>query len=142
MCSSDLYSVSCGKAKLVILTDTGYVPDEVRQEMLDSEIVVMEANHEVNMLKMGAYPYSLKQRILGNKGHLSNVVAGQTLAEVMNEDGRYRKIFLAHLSQQNNFPGLALQTVKNILEENHFISGKHFSLDVIKKEVVSGITEL
>ncbi|MGP1441034.1 MAG: MBL fold metallo-hydrolase [Anaerovoracaceae bacterium] len=136
------YSVTCGKSKLVILTDTGYVPEEVKEEMSEAEVIVMEANHEVNMLKMGAYPYSLKQRILGDKGHLSNVTAGETLAEVMKDDGRYRRLYLAHLSQQNNFPGLALQTVKNILEEYSFVNGKHFSLDVMRREMLSGITEL
>lgn len=136
------YSVTCGKSKLVILTDTGYVPEEIKREMSDAEVIVMEANHEINMLKMGAYPYSLKQRILGDKGHLSNVAAGETLAEVMRGDGRYRKLYLAHLSQQNNFPRLALQTVKNILEECNFVSGKNFSLDVMRREIISGITEL
>ena len=136
------YSIRCGDSKLTILTDTGIVTPEAKKELMESDIIVMEANHEVNMLKAGPYPYSLKRRILGEQGHLSNETAGESLAEIMIEDGRFRKIFLAHLSSENNFPRLARQTVANILEENRFYIGRHLDLEVMSREGISGIAHI
>ena len=136
------YSVKCGESKLTILTDTGYVTPDAKNEMAESDIIVLEANHEVNMLKAGHYPYSLKRRILGDHGHLSNETAGESLAEIMAADGRFRKVFLAHLSKENNFPRLAKQTVVNILEENRFYIGRHLDLEVMSREGVSGIAHI
>ena len=136
------YSVKCGDSKITILTDTGVVTPEAKQEMTESDSIVMEANHEVNMLKAGPYPYSLKRRILGEYGHLSNETAGELLAEIMTQDGRFRKVFLAHLSNENNFPRLARQTVANILEENRFYIGRHLDLEVMSREGISGIAHI
>ncbi len=136
------YSIKSGESKLTILTDTGFVTKEAQQEMNESDIIVLEANHEINMLKAGPYPYSLKRRILGEYGHLSNEVAGESLAEVMKADSRFRKVFLAHLSKENNFPGLARQTVANILEENRFFIGRHLDLEVISSERISGFAHI
>ena len=134
------YSVAAGSTRLTILTDTGFVPRQAVEYLCQSDIIILEANHEVNMLRAGPYPYSLKRRILGEKGHLSNEDAGLILAEIMRKDHRYRRIFLAHLSRKNNFPGLALQTVKNILEENGFYMNRDFHLEVMHREGISGIT--
>lgn len=136
------YIVSSGSAKLCVLTDTGYVPEDVASELAASDLIVIEANHEVNMLKAGSYPYRLKLRILGDSGHLSNEAAGEILAETMSCDDRYRTILLAHLSKENNFPQLALQTVTNILEENKYFPGKHMRLEVLSRDALSGFTEL
>lgn len=136
------YSVSCNGSKITIVTDTGYVPEEVQAEMTDSDLVVLEANHEVNMLKAGPYPYYLKQRILGDQGHLSNETAGDVISGIMESEKRFRRVYLAHLSDKNNFPDLARQTVKNILEEHDFLPGRDLALDVMKRESISGVTEL
>lgn len=137
------YAIESGGSRLVILTDTGLVPSEAEEALSRSDIIIMEANHEVNVLKAGPYPYSLKLRILGDRGHLSNDTAGSTLAEAMSrEKGHFRKIFLAHLSRKNNFPKLAYQTVKNILEENSFYLGRDFSLGVARGDGVSCIAEV
>ncbi len=136
------YSVATDRVRLTILTDTGYVPPLAAEYLHQSDIIILEANHEVNMLRAGPYPYSLKRRILGERGHLSNEDAGKILTEAMQTDNRFRHIFLAHLSSQNNFPGLALQTVKNILEENRFYMDRDFRLEVMHREGISGITEL
>ena len=93
------------------MTDTGFVTPAVREAVQGSDVLVLEANHDVEMLKQGSYPYELKQRILGTRGHLSNVTAGQLLLQ--------RRVFLAHLSEQNNLPKLALDTVKNILDSKN-----------------------
>lgn len=136
------YSVASGETRMTILTDTGYVPQQAADYLCSSDIIILEANHEVNMLQAGPYPYSLKRRILGERGHLSNEDAGHALAEIMKKDNRYRHIFLAHLSSKNNFPGLALQTVKNILEENRFYMDRDFRLETMRREGISGIAEL
>ena len=76
----------------------------------DSDVMLVEANHDVNMLQVGPYPYRLKQRILGTKGHLSNTASGQMINSVLND--HLKGIFLGHLSEQNNMPELAFETVR------------------------------
>ena len=102
-----------GETKCTYVTDTGFVTPAVREAVLGSDVLILEANHDVEMLKNGSYPYELKQRILGTRGHLSNNTAGQFLLQL---EKMPRRIFLAHLSEQNNLPKLALDTVKNILD--------------------------
>ena len=102
-----------GETKCTYVTDTGFVTPAVREAVQGSDVLVLEANHDVEMLKNGSYPYELKQRILGTRGHLSNNTAGQFLLQL---EKMPRRIFLAHLSEQNNLPKLALDTVKNILD--------------------------
>ncbi len=102
-----------GEAKCTYVTDTGFVTPEVREAVRGSDVLVLEANHDVEMLKNGSYPYELKQRILGTRGHLSNLTAGQFLLQL---EKMPKHIFLAHLSEQNNLPKLALDTVKNVLD--------------------------
>ena len=102
-----------GGTKCTYVTDTGFVTPDVREAVRGSDVLVLEANHDVEMLKNGSYPYELKQRILGTRGHLSNNTAGQFLLQL---EKMPRRIFLAHLSEQNNLPKLALDTVKNILD--------------------------
>ncbi len=81
--------------------------------MAGADTLVLEANHDEEMLKSGSYPYMLKQRILGTRGHLSNKAAGWLLSQMERLPG---EVFLAHLSQENNTHELALQTVRSILE--------------------------
>lgn len=134
------YSISSGDSKVMIITDTGFVSGEAAEELRTADIIVIEANYEVNMLKMGNYPYSLKLRILGDQGHLSNETAGQTVADAMTADERFRHVYLAHLSKENNFPKLAEQTVKNILEEKNIYTDRHLKLEVLKRDETSGLT--
>ena len=102
-----------GETKCTSVTDTGFVTPDVREAVRGSDVLVLEANHDVEMLKNGSYPYELKQRILGTRGHLSNLTAGQFLLQL---EKMPKHIFLAHLSEQNNLPKLALDTVKNVLD--------------------------
>lgn len=76
----------------------------------NSDILLLESNHDVNMLQVGRYPYPLKRRILGDRGHLSNVSSGQLLSRVLND--HMKGIYLGHLSQENNLPELAFETVR------------------------------
>ena len=97
------------------LTDTGHVPAEALRSLLGVELAVLEANHDVNVLLCGAYPYSLKRRILSDHGHLSNESAGHC-AVTLAKHGT-GQIVLAHLSRENNTPELAWQTVQSVLQE-------------------------
>lgn len=102
------------QSKFTYVTDTGFVTDTVLQAAEGCEALVLETNHDIEMLKNGPYPYSLKQRILSTQGHLSNKAAGWLLTQLKQLP---KDVFLAHLSAENNRPSLALQTVSQHLEE-------------------------
>lgn len=102
-----------GGTKCTYMTDTGFVTPAARAAAFGSGALILEANHDVEMLKNGSYPYDLKQRILGTRGHLSNLIAAQFLLQFTKLP---KQVILAHLSEQNNTPELALDTVRNILD--------------------------
>lgn len=104
------YRISGGGRKVCVCTDLGEYTDYTRECLQDADVLLLEANHDINMLQVGPYPYRLKQRILGRRGHLSNVSSGQLLCQVLNE--HMRAIFLGHLSKENNLPELAFETVR------------------------------
>jgi phosphoribosyl 1,2-cyclic phosphodiesterase len=112
----------------------------VKSNIQQSDMILLEANHDVNMVHMSHYPYFLKRRILSNVGHLSNEAAGKAVLELMNTG--VKKVLLGHLSKENNFPELAYQTVKNILEENNVVIGKDIELDVAPRRGVSKYYEV
>ncbi len=95
--------------KLALATDLGYVNDRVREATRGAHTMIVESNHDLDMLRTGSYPWYLKRRILGDKGHLSNDSASEFLGDVITEETE--SIYLAHLSQENNKPELAAQTV-------------------------------
>ena len=97
-----------GSTKVAVATDTGIVTPEIINSITGSKLVYIESNHDVNMLQCGGYPYVLKRRILGVKGHLSNDDCARTLARLI-KTGTTR-FFLGHLSRENNLPTLAYQT--------------------------------
>ena len=84
------YSFECGGERLSVITDTGIVTAEIFEEMKRADKLVFESNHEKNILLMGPYPYNVKLRILSDEGHLSNVTAGEVLAEVLKAKGKKR----------------------------------------------------
>jgi len=110
------YFVTAGKKKLGFLTDTGTVSEEMTEALKGSNAVVIESNHDVNMLRNGPYPYILKKRIEGRLGHLSNNDCLRLL-KILYESGT-RTAVLAHLSNENNTPSTALSTVVNGLKES------------------------
>lgn len=103
-----------GTRRCVVATDMGYVDDAVCRMLEGAHALVLESNHDENMLKNGSYPYSLKQRILGRSGHLSNRAAALAVAGLKQHP---RKLLLAHLSEQNNTEELAHKTVAGILSK-------------------------
>ena len=106
---------------LVYITDTGYIHTKVLNKMKNKTYYIFESNHDVDMLINGKYPPYLQHRILSDRGHLSNDLAGSYLSRLIGPNTK--KIVLAHLSEENNTPELALDTVKNkLMEQNINIS--------------------
>jgi len=104
-----------GNEKLSVATDLGYMSDKVKQAISDSNVLVLESNHDIEMLRMGRYPWNIKRRILGDMGHLSNVDAGEALSELLTGD--LKRTYLAHLSRDHNMMDLAKMTVRDSMEE-------------------------
>lgn len=109
------YSLCSDKKKVSIVTDTGMLDETMYESIRCSDLVVMESNHDVNMLMAGPYPYFLKKRVAGDQGHLSNDTAAEVIIRLAEEG--LQRVVLAHLSQENNFPLLALETTRNKLKE-------------------------
>ena len=131
------YSFESGGRKVAIVTDTGCVTKEIFEEVEDSDALILEANHEVNILRAGPYPYYLKRRILGEHGHLSNEAAGDLLCRILERADGYRKpeIVLGHLSKENNTPAQAFLTVRNVLFEEDYFVNKNLGLTVAERDV-------
>lgn len=108
------FRVTTGDERIAFATDLGFVSSSVQDFLEDAGVIVLEANHDIRMLKTGSYSPELKRRVLGNRGHLSNNDAAWALARLKKKP---REVFLAHLSQENNLPSLAEDTVKNILRQ-------------------------
>ena len=98
------------------ITDTGYINRKYKDKLSNKTIYIMESNHDIKMLQEGKYPYHLKQRILSDRGHLSNEMSAKYLTEFIGKDTK--KIILIHLSHENNNPTIALNTLQEKLEEN------------------------
>ncbi|WNR44556.1 MBL fold metallo-hydrolase [Paenibacillus roseipurpureus] len=101
--------------KLSVVTDLGYMSEKVKEKIADSDAYVLETNHDVDMLRVGHYPWSIKRRILGDKGHLSNEAAGDALCDIMTN--KTKSVYMAHLSRDHNLMDLARLTVNNIVQE-------------------------
>lgn len=110
------YVIDTGSCKVGISTDLGQVTDEVTQALNGCKVLVFEANHDIDMLRNGPYPYSLKQRISGPNGHLSNQQAGEALSGFVQQGAE--QIYLAHLSKDNNTESLCRCTVENMLRRS------------------------
>lgn len=107
------YTFQKNNKQFVILTDTGYVNDRMRGMLRNADAYLMESNHDISMLRMGQYPWSLKQRILSDKGHLSNEDGALALTDMIGDNTR--RVYLGHLSKENNMKEIAHETVKEIL---------------------------
>ncbi|PZE19057.1 MBL fold metallo-hydrolase [Paenibacillus xerothermodurans] len=101
--------------KLSLATDLGYMSEKVKEQIRDSDVMVLESNHDIEMLRVGRYPWNIKRRILSDLGHLSNEAAGIGLCDVMTS--RTKRVYLAHLSRDHNMMDLARLTVNNMVEE-------------------------
>ncbi|MDO4481588.1 MAG: MBL fold metallo-hydrolase [Bacillota bacterium] len=133
------FSVINGKSKLCTATDTGCITDEILEEMYPADLIILEANHDEDILKMGRYPWFLKQRILSDCGHLSNSAAGEVIAKIIKTGSGPKRFLLAHLSRENNFPEMACQTILNILESYDIFPGDRFEMDLLRRDEISGV---
>lgn len=109
------YTFYSNGKKVALVTDLGYVSERIKKTVEDADAYIFEANHDVDMLRMGRYPWSVKQRILSDVGHVSNEDSGLALADVIGNNTK--RVYLAHLSQDNNMKDLARMSVSRILEE-------------------------
>jgi phosphoribosyl 1,2-cyclic phosphodiesterase len=126
------YKISSGKRTFAVATDLGFVPDSVIGSLAGADAILLEANHDIEMLRCGPYPAFLKKRILGDRGHLSNEVSGYLARRLV--EGGTRQIVLAHLSKENNLPQLAYSTVDNLVRSGGFLSASDFLLSVAPRD--------
>jgi len=128
--------------KIVTATDMGEPNDTIRENLKDSDVLLIESNHDVEMLINGKYPPYLKKRILGAEGHLSNVSAGQLICDVASKNLKH--VFLGHLSEENNRPLIAVDTVCRILNANGIKTNceNGVRISVAERYAASAIVEL
>jgi phosphoribosyl 1,2-cyclic phosphodiesterase len=110
------FTFRSGGVKMALATDLGKITELVKRHLRDSDCVVLESNHEPDMLKYGPYPWPVKQRVMGTRGHLSNHSVSEYLADADGFDGRARYLVLAHLSEENNNPHTAMQSAQEALD--------------------------
>ena len=134
------YKIEVDGLIFVIMTDAGSVTEEMKTFIAEANYLVIEANHDVEMLLGGPYPQYLKDRIISPNGHLSNKECGQVLAENMSE--QLKHVWLCHLSEENNHPELARKTVDAILRSYGIIPGKDIQLEVLKRKMPREVYEL
>jgi len=113
-CGFNIYN---NKSKLTIATDLGHMDNKLFENLKESSFILLESNYDPEILKCSNYPFLLKQRISGPKGHLSNSTAGKTIAELTKSN--LKEVMLGHLSKENNFPELAYQTVVEELQNGN-----------------------
>lgn len=134
------YNLFIKDKKLTIATDIGHVTNELLSNFEKSDMVLLESNHDIEMLKSGPYPWPLKQRILSDNGHLCNDMAGKVVAYLA-ENGT--KLFLlGHLSKENNFPELAYQTVCNALMQKQIDPHSDVYLEVAQRDRASKVLHI
>ena len=130
------YFIEAGGTNFCIITDAGTVTEEMKPFISRAHHLVIEANHDEEMVKSGPYPKFLQDRILSATGHLSNRACAQALAENMSE--QLRDVWLCHLSEENNHPELARKTIESILRSHGIIAGTDLQLEVLKRNTPTG----
>jgi phosphoribosyl 1,2-cyclic phosphodiesterase len=112
--------------RIAVATDLGYMPPNVQEQLQRADLLILESNHDVEMLRDGPYPWSVKQRVLSRVGHLSNDAAAEYLSGVY--DGHARWVVLAHLSESNNLPELARLSAERALQSREYDGGSQVLL--------------
>ncbi|MDO4160690.1 MAG: MBL fold metallo-hydrolase [Prevotellaceae bacterium] len=134
------YQIKYGDITFCLITDAGYVTEEMAKYIESANYLVIEANHDEQMLSFGPYPGHLKARVAGDRGHLSN--ANCALSIVNNATSALRHVWLCHLSQENNHPELARKTVEMKLHAAERFDGTKVKLDVLRRNLPNGIYTL
>lgn len=135
------YTISSKEKRVSVATDFGVFTEEIFSNIKDSKSILLECNHDVNMLKFGPYPYNLKRRILSEVGHLSNDDCGKALLNLVN-CGLGKNIILGHLSRTNNHPDLAMQTVLSVIQENGIKQGEDVNISMASRDKPSSYIEI
>lgn len=134
------YRMECGEKSAAIATDLGFYNQNIVDKLQKLDVLLLESNHDIHMLQVGAYPYPLKQRILSDRGHLSNESAGKLLCHLLHDD--LKAVFLGHLSKDNNYEELAYETVKlEITLGSEKYEPEDFLIEVAKRDSVSRMME-
>jgi phosphoribosyl 1,2-cyclic phosphodiesterase len=128
--------------KVAIVTDLGYMPELVKHHLREADFLILESNHDLEMLKVGPYPWYIKQRVMSRTGHLSNTVVSDFLADPEVFDGRARYLVLAHLSEQNNTPDLARLSAEEALGRRPELFAYRGALHIASQRVPLGPFEL
>lgn len=130
------YKVINGDKKVAVITDLGNYNQVLVDELQGLDALLLEANHDIKMLQTGMYPYQLKQRILGDRGHLSNERSGQLLSELLHDN--FSTVVLGHLSKENNYEELAYEAVRlEVTMGDTPYKADDFPMHVAKRDTVS-----
>ena len=122
------YLLSCGNSSIVYITDTGYINNRYFDILSNKDLYIMESNHDIEMLNNSCYPFQLRQRILSDKGHLSNYDSSKYVSSFIGDKTKY--VLLAHLSEENNTEKLAYETLVSRLNDDN----KHVDNIIILKQ--------
>lgn len=133
------YQLKINDQTIVLATDIGRVTEEIINYTRTANHLIIEANYDENMLRFGRYPEILKKRISSGNGHLSNSLTGELLTKIFHE--RLNEIWLCHLSQDNNHPEVAYNTVKDKLHEKGILVDKHVTLRTLMRGKPSCLKE-
>ncbi len=135
------YLAKSGDRSAGVVTDLGTYTEHQIKLMQGMDMLLLEANHDVRMLEMGPYPYPLKQRILGEKGHLSNEASGRLLCDILHDN--FGRVLLGHLSHENNLAELAYETVRaEITLSSCPYKGDDFPIEVAQRDTPSQVYEI
>ena len=135
------YRIECQEKAIAVATDLGLYDEYIVTNLQKLDALVLEANHDVHMVEVGPYPYHLKQRVLGSRGHLSNELSGRLLCDILHENLKH--IVLGHLSKDNNYAELALATVQlEVTMGNNPYKGEELPLMVENRDMISKILQV
>lgn len=132
------YRFEQGEKRVAVATDLGKYDGYTVENLKNLNAVLLEANHDLHMLEVGPYPYYLKQRVMGDRGHLSNELSGRLLCDILH--GNLQNVLLGHLSKENNYAELAYETVKlEVTLGNNPYRGGEIPISVAGRDSVSEV---
>ncbi|MCR4588303.1 MAG: MBL fold metallo-hydrolase [Lachnospiraceae bacterium] len=135
------YRFLYGKQKIAVVTDLGKYDEYTVDCLKNTDVLMLEANHDVRMLESGPYPYQLKRRILGDRGHLSNDSSGELLCRLLHDN--MKAVILGHLSKENNMPEIAYETVRQSVDHSEIpYMSSDFKMLVAKRSEVTQAIDL
>jgi phosphoribosyl 1,2-cyclic phosphodiesterase len=129
------FCLEAGGARIGIVTDLGYIPASIKFHLRHTDLLMLESNHDLDMLKVGPYPWSIKQRVMSRVGHLSNLGMSEFLMQDL--DPSTHRLVLGHLSEQNNHPEIVRMIASQSLEERGLrtqlsIAAQHTASEVFR----------